>query len=448
MIRGVASALAMTFGVSGNAICQEAIQTLIVAPGSTIKIDPPGDGIDVEASLDGGLLRPTRELKAPATGDHWLTVASRSRLTGAVTRSWMRVRVDDQAPRLAFTSEPKGASVGKKSWYAPGVKVGASSHDDVAGVAETQFACGENNSAPVVLKTTTACSASSVDRVGNRVEIRETMDVDGQPPSLSLVPEGATRRSGESLFLGAQATIRVTVDDAESGATASKAVTLDGVPSSGGNVIGPFSTGAHSLKVGAEDVVGNKTERELQFTVDAVGPKIDWRIEGPAFKNEAGETLYGTGARLIATATDEGSGVNAFGVQREGSLSPMPAALILDGNGTTLQARDNVGNETTLPISWRLDNEDPTIEVNGQPLDPGSVTNMHLVFGDVLTLAATDRGAGIESLVYSIDQTPFTPAPRQITFLRTGTIPVKLHATDRAGRITRATLNVVVAKKK
>jgi hypothetical protein len=429
-------------------------EVMIVAPGSAISLEPSGGaGGAVEARLDGGLLTPAERIAVPEAGDHWLVVGSRDAVGGLSSLRWVRLRVDSAAPSLSFSTEPaRVADAAGALWGAPGTLVVATAEDPLSGVREVRLRCGENSSdgtanARATVKATASCEASATDKVSNRATLSETIRIDSLGPRTEIQTEGPTYRDGDRLFLGPAATLKVNVSDLESGVS-SWGGFVDSAAREPQAFAGPFAEGPHEVSVEARDRVGNTTRTPpLAFTVDAAPPKIAWRIDGPSVVNTAGESVYRSPVRIVASAQDGGAGLTAFVASENGaSFEAFTDARVSGAEGMAFRATDRVGNVSEVKAAWRVDAAPPVISIDGAAQSAEGRAEIEVVAGQALRLSASDDASGVARFMYALDGSRLTAAPVELRFLDPGEFGLTLEASDVLGNPTRVRRHVRVRR--
>ncbi|MEM7585877.1 MAG: hypothetical protein AAF560_20980 [Acidobacteriota bacterium] len=434
---------------AGSASATE--EQLIVAPGEELTVSAEA-GVETLAALGGGPLISTREITAPASGDHWLTTASRDAAGNLSPLRWLRLRVDGAPPAVTLRASLAGAlnetngaptrseacpgaadassisaapSAGPGAvWVSPRATVTATSCDPLAGterlVLELDGATRESQTprfsaelpASAAAGGSLQATARAVDRVGNRsADTALELRVDVTPPTVELTAEPRVTRSDGSIVLAPTSSVRVAVGDAESG-PGSTTLRIDGEPVHEGELASPWvhsanwAAGPHLVEVTAVDRVGNLIDPEpLRFMVDAAGPKISWRLTSPGVEGSGpdarnGATYYRAPVTLEAVATDELAGVDRL----EAGLETPPEAplddasyrtfdgpLELTGDQLTLRAVDRLGNRSEVQAAWSLDNAPPEITLTN--VAGGVVSGDEVAEGRELTVV---RGAVIE----------------------------------------------------
>lgn len=415
---------------------------LVVAPGQAVRLTAPEPGGRMEATLDGGVVRPVDgAVVAPLSGEHWLAAVFRDRAGNPSPVRWVRLRVDDRPPTLELLTEPPWAEVEGRAWVAAGARAVARASDDLAGVASTRVECGD----AVVEETggEVACAlpaagaagaplrlaAGAVDRVGNRAEPRSReLLLDPLPPRVTVTAEGPTARSEVGLVLGAAARLVVGGEDGESG-LAAWTHTLDGHEVAGYD---DLSWGPHRAEPVAVDRAGNRSAAApFHFFYDDRPPLVEAEL-GAAGRAEVDGVLYlrppveirvtardvpaglatlgwappgGPWRDLGAAAVASGAGLELTEIDAVGVRTGVRASLrfadtsLASGAELRLGAADRLGNAAriTLQGGWRLDDAPPRIEV----------PRAAVAAGQALTVEVSDAGSGVAAARWRVDGGPW-----------------------------------------
>jgi hypothetical protein len=338
-------------------------------------------------------------------------------------------------------------------WGGPGISVKATAEDNLAGAGDVRLRCGDAAAeAPVtaqlVLKTTATCEARAVDKVSNSASASETIRVDSQGPRAEIRTNGPVYRGGERLFLGPTATLSVDVADHESGVANWVGRVDTTVAREPQSFAGPYAAGAHEASVEALDRVGNLTVTPtLSFTVDAMPPRITWRIPGPSVVNAAGESVYRSPVRLEVSATDDGAGLARLAGSEDGvTFETFANERVSHGEALTIRATDRVGNESEVRVTWRVDARAPVISIDGVAQSPETEDELAVTAGQTLRLSATDDASGVARFTYALDASRGTAAPTDLRFLDAGEFDLTLEAIDALGNLTRIKRHVKVRR--
>lgn len=417
-------------------------------PGGWVKLEASEPGARLEAALGGGLLEVADGgIKAPDSGDHWLTTAARDRAGNLSALRWVRLRVDGQAPevQLVWLPEPVQGE-GGQAWLPPGSRVQALAEDDLAGVGETHLAsggtvAGEGKPSEIQLppEGEAVVVAWAQDRVGNRsAEIRRRVRVDATPPRGELRLEGPSVLTGEVLVAGPGAKVVASVEDVESG-LGNWSRWLDGRETPEAGWQGPWPAGSHRAEARASDRVGNSgVIGPLSFESDLEGPQIEWRVVSEGVEAEGGGWFYRPPVAVEISAGDSPAGVATL-EWSEGK----DAWTRVEGDRTTvetsasqllLRSHDRVTNHREETASWNLDTEPPSLILRlegGEEPPPGSV--VFVPQGSRLEAHGEDAGVGVASQEARLEPGLWQLAPQKFQLNTRGTYRLELRAEDRLG---------------
>jgi hypothetical protein len=211
----------------------------------------------------------------------------------------------------------------------------------------------------------------AVDRAGNAsAPAVETFVLDTRPPVLTVAPIPQVVNASPTLTgtvadrLDGVATLRAQVDEGPS--------RVLGVDSSGQFTFapGPLVDGPHTIELSATDGAGNVATTGVSFTLASQAPAITIQSPGPGLFTRTDPAITGT------VAAESGSTVATLEAQVDSSSS-VPLAfdsatgafqftpeLALDGSAdgahtVHFRAVDNVGNSTTVDVSFTLDTTPP-----------------------------------------------------------------------------------------
>ncbi len=435
----------------------------MVASGDEIRlvaktVADTGDVSAIEAAFDGGVLRPVPgTVVAPASGDHWLAVASRDRAGNLSPIRWTLVRVDGEPPELEMRTSPAPVDdEAGRSWLPPGAEVVVSATDALAGVADVSLevggerrdAAGDRLAMPLPNDGEVRARGWGSDRVDNRSE-PSVLDlwIDAAPPSVEIRIAGPHLEGAggglEGAVLTPSSRLEADLGDGGSG-VAEWAPEIDGGTVSAGAWAGPWSSGRHTVGGIASDRVGNSARiGPVGFVVDGEGPEISWRVRSPGVANDEGEMYYWTPVEVTAEAQDRPAGLAELRVSLDGaSYEILEGPLEVDGDRLHLRATDRLGNLTEVEASWGIDHDPPIVEVvppGGAPVVAGG--HLTVIQGDELEIRAIDRGSGIERAVHAYHiGWPLPgrePLPERILCSRRGRFFLNVHVVDRLGNELR-----------
>ncbi len=214
-----------------------------------------------------------------------------------------------------------------------------------------------------------------------------------------------------------------------------------------------LAEGAHTLVVQADDMLGNRSEQTVNFTVDRTAPNVVFDEPMPD------DVLMGT-VRVSVTATDA-SGISE--VRFDGNVGPSPLDIMVDtstyANGRrnfVAFAEDNTeidngmspGNVATATISVVINNVDPSPVVTFvDPRDGEAVFRSTRVEVDVSSPVMTSISA-VTFFVDGVQVDQLTGPPWETRFdfsNKTGTAVIDVHAEDANNLTAVASATVAIA---
>jgi plastocyanin len=270
----------------------------------------------------------------------------------------------------------------------------------------------------------------------------------------TTAPDTSARVDGDKNAEGAyvgQATVTLSATDAGSG--------VDKIEYAVGTA-GPWQAytapvvvnqvGTHKIRYRAGDKAGNvAAEKAVDFAVvapptdDRTPPQTSATVSGE--KNDQGQYLGM--ATVTVTASDTGSGVNAieYAIGADGPWQPYTAPVMVHEAGThkvRYKATDKAGNaaaekavDFTVVTPPAEDRTPPQTAagVSGEKNSDGAYITSAKV-----TLTATDAGAGVDRIEYSLDGGPYLAYTTPVIVDRVGFHTVLHRATDKAGNTSEA----------
>jgi plastocyanin len=270
----------------------------------------------------------------------------------------------------------------------------------------------------------------------------------------TTAPDTSARVDGDKNAEGAyvgQATVTLSATDAGSG--------VDKIEYAVGTA-GPWQAytapvvvnqvGTHKIRYRAGDKAGNvAAEKAVDFAVvapptdDRTPPQTSATVSGE--KNDQGQYLGM--ATVTVTASDTGSGVNAieYAIGADGPWQPYTAPVMVHEAGTHkvwYKATDKAGNaaaekavDFTVVTPPAEDRTPPQTAagVSGEKNSDGAYITSAKV-----TLTATDAGAGVDRIEYSLDGGPYLAYTTPVIVDRVGFHTVLHRATDKAGNTSEA----------
>jgi hypothetical protein len=301
------------------------------------------------------------------------------------------------------------------------------------GCAGVSLGADGSTTATITADGATTVRATAIDQVGNETtSTPATVRIDTVAPVLDIEPNDLEFRRGP-------VEVVVSASDARSGLAS---VCLD--TGSGCTVIelddqGVFRTtidvdgeGGRDLSATAVDVAGNTTTVTATQRIDNVQPVVALTPPNADWTADA--------VPVTIEATDTGSGVAELCVDGDCSSEAARSLVVDTAAGTvveqtvTAEATDRVGNTATAIGVYRIDRAAPVVTVAPATTD---WTNEPVL----VTIAATDEGAGLESVCVSTGGscTPVeldAEGTATITIDADGLTTVTATATDRVGNTT------------
>lgn len=437
---------------------------LVIAPGTEIQLRvTPGDTIEV--AWNGGPLLPMQPpLRAPASGSHWLALASRDRVGNPSTVRWTRVLVDDQPPTVVLTTEPPAVTNGDRSWIPPNAIAVAEAEDELGGLGRLEIHLGQSmqggdqSSFKRALPATEGPVhpvARAIDRVGLTTEASLALHVDAAPPQGKFHITGPHIAAALHL-LAPSARIEAQIDDNESG-LANSTTWINGRQASVELLAGPWNPGEYQVQVVATDRVGNEGQiGPLSFVVDGSGPILHWRLQGESVVDEEGRRIYRPPVELEVSAEDAPAGLANLELSLDDALfEPLESPVTLHQEHVVLRATDRLGQTTTETATWRLDGEAPEyrLRTGGMDIAPGALS---IKIGEELRPVVHHEVAGIRHASYRfVHGFPLRRVegesrqlPKVFSFPATGDWRLIIDATDRLGNTSSSQWDIVVTKEK
>ncbi len=440
---------------------------LVVGAGDTVRVLPPTDGLEVEAAIDGGPLRPVPgSIVSPSqAGAHWLTVASRNQGGVLSPTRWIRLLVDDQGPetKLEVTPPPVTDSTGT-AWVPPRAQARAWATDRPAGVSWIALVVNgvrsQHEGAETMLtlpeEGTVALVVEAADVVANHTRrMPLELRVDRQGPTGSIRVEGPQAETDRGLVLGPTARLIAEIEDTESGVETWTAL-AGGEPVPHEQWLGQWPVGGQVAAATARDRVGNEhTLKSLSFEVDEQGPTLSWQVTEGA-TNDAGEHYHRSPVTVIVEADDPVAGVALIERQSAGTWVGVSERMVVEGTSLELRATDRVGNQSTERGSWLVDDVPPTVTLRdpqGKIVPPGTVASARA--GQELTVEVADSGVGVATSTYRLNHLAVPGRPLmspleggQVMIEVSGNHVLLVETHDRLGHRTVASWRIEVAKRR
>jgi hypothetical protein len=258
-------------------------------------------------------------------------------------------------------------------------------------------------------------AASAVDRAGNSASTQGWFTIDRSAPAISVtgVADGQFSRSDVAPV--------VTIADTH---LTSSTVTLNGIPFAAGDVVS--ADGPYLLHVEASDCAGNRSVRDLAFTVDKSPPAVS-----------LGGVVDGQCAAAVTpTAAFDDANLATTSLTLDGSPFVSGTTVTAEGRHVLeALATDRAGNTTHVVASFTVDHTAPTVVIAG-------VLDGQIGRTDVSPVVAIND-ANLTSQTVTLDGVPFTSGA---TVAAEGDHLLAADATDCAGATTHAQARFTIDK--
>ena len=317
-------------------------------------------------------------------------------------------------------------------------------------------------------------SVDTTDTAGNTGSLAGTASVDSTQPtttaSLNPVPNGAG-------WNDADVTVTLTATDASGSGVASITYSASGAQTIGSTTVTGSSTsfditteGTTTISFHATDNVGNveSPDKTQVVKLDETDPAVARVAVADSTTNTAGFFRQGGGYYVYGQVTDGGSGVASVsgdvdaltsgatsvamtatgGPWTIGGESYNYRSAVQTANGSAPESgnpysfgvatTDNAGNTSSLGATATVDNTQPATTASLDPVPDGTGWNTADV---MVTLTATDGGAGVASVTYSasgaqtIGSTTVAGSSASFVISTDGTTTISFHATDNVGNV-------------
>ncbi|NOZ95862.1 MAG: hypothetical protein GXP47_14150, partial [Acidobacteria bacterium] len=354
---------------------------------------------------------------------------------GHTTDATLQLELDTTPPTIAITAPATGTITGQATVQVTGTAADAHLAAVAVNGVPATLAGGQWTATVPLTPGSNLIAATATDLLGHASSASITVVLDDQPPVITVYESGV--EINPPVLLGRPAVFTAqTQDDTQVTTTA----TVDGTAYTLG---APYGTeGDHGLVVTATDEAGNTATANVSFTVDLTPPQIQGVIPASGSVLDlitvdiAGQVSADTTA--VTAAGVAGTLAAPAGTWRDFTVAGVP--LPVEGpNPVSIQAVDQVGNTTTLDLTYDRDTQAPALTVTAP--EEGLVTRFA-----VLSVTGTVSDAHLDTL--TVNDAPLTPAgdgsfSGQIT-LAEGTAQVDVVATDTLGHATTVSRGVTL----
>lgn len=272
----------------------------------------------------------------------------------------------------------------------------------------------KNEYKPIILDGHGKHNLRHMDGTKNEILDDFVIYADGRAPKTKLILNEAPKFSGsEGLFFGKNLRLSLNARDEMSGINAIYHSLNNAAFEKYDNFKNLDAEGEYSLQYYATDNVGNtEAIKNFQFTVDLSAPKTYYHIVGIAK-----DKIISKSSRLYLTASDSVSGLSATYYhfddlpEKKYLGGDIVFAFLADGNHTMhYRSVDNVQNqEVSGSFSFYLDKIAPIMSAD--VLGDKFVVEDKVYYSGrtKLKLTAVDNKSGIKNIMYSIDNSDFSP---------------------------------------
>ena len=405
-------------------------------PGFTLPAIDKVSGLEkTYYSVNGKRYQEYRDtLKITDEGETTLKIYSTDRVGNRENPIEKKFTVDNSAPATEYEID----GILNKKFVSPKATIKLKSKDNLVGVKAIYYQINNGPkraySTPVSVKQLGAGGAFSfyaIDYLGN-VEKLQVIGgkgnelnmgtgesnhfefyVDNLPPSFEIEFDGATSQ-GKYNYISGKTKIKIKANDDKSGVDqVYYSINSTKVDQKYKDGIEFTDNGMAYIRVNAVDYVGNKSTTVTNaYYVDTKAPVSKSIVNSP--KHRVKDTIFVTSKTKIGlTATDAASGVrNTYYTINSGAEQEYKGPFMLTKEGLNSikhYAKDNVDNEEeTKILEVFVDNLAPEIfhHFSSTPIGAKTVREQEYTIypGNVkLYIAATDKHAGGERIVYSIN---------------------------------------------
>ncbi|MBV9494352.1 MAG: Ig-like domain-containing protein [Acidobacteria bacterium] len=292
---------------------------------------------------------------------------------------------------------------------------------------------------PITTDAAHVLFVKATDALGNVATVQVTIVVDTHAPAIQFKESGNVLDPAAEQKYKADPRIEIKVTDAVA-ATPGVTATLDGAAYTSNT---PITTpGRHTIAVHATDDVSNAADATLRLVLDKNNPTVAVTVGGQPV-DLTRTAVYKQNVAINVTATDATTSVVTKDIRLDG-VAYVPGTTISTEqlHTLTVHAVDEVGNFTDVVFKFLLDKAPPRIELweAGVKLDPAVVAKFRR--NAAIEIRATDAASSVTytATLDGANYVSLTPVASEATHHLT------VHATDEAGNIADAALDLIVDK--
>lgn len=344
-------------------------------------------------------------------GNHTLAVRAVDGVGNVSPESTVSITVDNTAPQVQIAGVEGGG------FYAEPVEPIVTISDSSALTVNKTLGGVRWSGEPVLLEGSYQLVIDAMDEANNHTRRSLIFTLDMTPPAISFsaVTEGGLYNSAVTPGIEVTDVHAVTVS-----------ASLDGAPYVSGE---PVTTeGSHTLVVTATDLAGNRSQRNLSFSIDSVAPEppVITSIRSGDVFSDTHLDVIGTSEPLSTvtleyaglTLTAQADGAGAFGFSSVQFAEGM--------NLIELAATDSAGNMsgvTAISFAVQPDVEPPVISISG-------VEEGGFYAAAVVPQVSISDASAIASSDIRLNDIPYTPG---VTVTDEGTYVLRVSAEDEFG---------------
>ena len=199
------------------------------------------------------------------------------------------------------------------------------------------------------------------------------------------------------------------------------------------------------------DKVGNasvKSNEKVEFLFDVNAPEMDLVIDGLSVSRNDTLFVRATSSFKIE-AEDKQSGVRTSSYQIDNGKIVNQSEMVIFGDGmqtAKFRVVDFLGNRSDTTVTYFVDNQAPVLNVKYSKPQNKQIeieSNLYDIYPSELEirLPATDEGAGIDAIYYTVNKGRKLKYDEKISGLPLGkAVELEIFATDLLGNIKRETL--------
>ncbi|MGA7608166.1 MAG: Ig-like domain-containing protein, partial [Anaerolineales bacterium] len=358
------------------------------------------------STINGVTVSSASQFQINTSGTNTLTYSTVDQAGNSVSAS-ANINMDLTNPTLDLSINPS-APDGAGGWYVSPFTVNATASESISGMGSLQYSvdggawesCASALNGSVTISTdgshTVTFLATSV--AGTTTEKSQSFKLDQKGPVITFIPSGT---SGSNGWYTSDVNLAISVTDAIS-QPAAASYTVDG-NSLSGNASGAttsLSDGVHTISVSATNSAGLQSTASATIKVDTIAPALNISTSPVAPTGQNG--WYIAPLFVNATATDSGSGLSSIQNNSDGGALQNGASVLIqkDGNHTVkFTATDNAGNATSQSVSFKLEQEPPTVTCT-----PTGTAGLNGWYRSNVSLAISASAvSGISLFEYSLD---------------------------------------------